>query len=181
MITLGGRYRIPVAQYQAVPSGWTAPEIQGMQDMLRGGFALNVAGADDPYGPAWMKDRKGWPMYRATLDRVVAGLKAGDAGCREIALRYIELRYIGSCSGYLRGRMAKVLRRDAAALDARQRRRLEDHFLLLLERGEHTHEFQQYLRLWRAIASDKTVGRLRRVAMTDERRAWLMQRLAKVA
>lgn len=181
MITFGGRYRIPADRYHAVPAGWTALEIQRMQDALRGRFPLDVPGADDPDGPAWTKDRKGWPMYLATLSLVIAGLRAGDPGCIEIALRYIELRYIGSASGYVRASMAKGLRQQAAALDARQRRRLQEHFLLLLERGEHTHEFRHYLTLWRVIATEKTPEHLRRLAMTEERRAWLLERLALVA
>jgi hypothetical protein len=69
----------------------------------------------------------------------------------ELAIRYIELHYIGSYSGYIRVRLARALRKGE--LSEPQKDRLNQHFLRLVETGNFTAEFKEYKKLWRGIIS----------------------------
>jgi hypothetical protein len=140
---------IPWHVYHGVPPGWRAEQIVEEHARLGGSFALGTPAPVEIESPYSVPEQKGWLHYRQTVRRLAEGIRAGDAACAELAIRYIELHYIGSYAGYLRARLASTLKH--AALDGSQRQRLHDHFAALCLRGEQTHEFKEYFRLWRCI------------------------------
>lgn len=142
---------IPPRIYYGVPGGWHADEIVLEHARLGGDFALATPAPVEIRSPHRLPEQEGWLHYRQTVHRLADGVRGGDAACVELAIRYIELRHIGSYAGYLRERLARALKH--APLDEAQRRRLHGHFATLCLRGEHTHEFGEYVRLWRRIAS----------------------------
>lgn len=141
---------VPWHIYHGVPLGWRAEQIVDEHARLGGRFALGIPAPVEIESPYSVPEQKGWLHYRRTVRRLAEGIRAGDAACAELAIRYIELHYIGSYAGYLRARLASALKH--ATLDAGQCRRLHDHFAALCLRGEQTHEFKEYFRLWRRIA-----------------------------
>ena len=109
--------------------------------------------------------------------RVADGVRAQDKACVEIAIRYIEMRYIGSYSGYIRARLSRGLKN--VPLSSEQQQRLKDHFVALLKSGEHTIDFREYFKLWRRILTEEE-----KIALLDEfgdgkpsTRLWLVQNL----
>jgi hypothetical protein len=84
--------------------------------------------------------------------------KYHDFACVELAVRYIELRYIGSYSGFIRARLARALKN--ADISEGQRSRLNRHFSALFHRGEWSQEWRQYFRLWRRIIREQELEAL---------------------
>lgn len=170
---------IPWGIYHGVPHGWHAAEVVREHARLGGSFALATPAPLEIRTPHNLPEQDGWLHYRQTLHRLTDGVRSGDAACVELAIRYIELRHIGSYAGYLRERLARALKH--ATLDDAQRRRLHAHFSSLCLRGERTHEFGEYLRLWRRVASAveraAVIAALRALPDGERRAAWLAARL----
>lgn len=174
MITYGGRFALPLETYHGVPLGWTKQDILTAQKTLRGSYELDGTDATEPGAPNWLPDRWNWLQYRETLYRVADGVRAGDHGCVEIAVRYIILRHIGSYSGFIRARLARALKN--ANRTVQQNERLNSHFLSLVENADFTEEFSEYVKLWRRIASPDVAKKLSSVAAAhpaDPRWVWL--------
>ena len=144
---------IPLEVYHGVPSGWLAEEITNTHQELDGTFDISVPEVTEPGAPSWFPDRYNWLQYREILFRVADGVRAKDKACIEIAIRYIELRYIGSYSGYIRARLSRSLK--SALLSEDQKQRLKGHFLGLLKSGEHTVDFREYFKLWRSLLTEE--------------------------
>ena len=144
---------IPVEIYHGVPKGWYAHEIVAQHKALGGAFSIETAEPREPGAPGWMPERKAWLYYRSTMYRIADGVRAGDAACAELAIRYIELNYIGSYSGFIRVKLARSL--VNAPLDTQQKRRLNDHFYELVITRNYSEEFSNYIRVWRKIITDK--------------------------
>lgn len=140
---------IPWRTYHAVPAGWRAEEIVREHARLGGSFQLHVPAPVEVPSPHAVPEQDGWLHYKLTVHRLAEGVRAGDPACIELAVRYIALHYIGSYAGYLRARLARALKH--APLQESQRRALHEHFAALYLRGEYTHEFSEYLRLWARI------------------------------
>jgi hypothetical protein len=109
---------------------------------------------------------------------VADGVAQDDPACIELAVRFIELRYIGSYSGFIREKLARRL--GHATLTSDQVARLNRHFRDLVVNDERTHELRAYLRLWRRIMSQAEradvlaeIGRVRGQGAA----AWLEARL----
>lgn len=149
---------IPLAVYHGVPKGWYARDVIAEHERLGGTHSLRGPEATEPGAPSWMPERYEWLQYRQTLYRVADGVLAGDAACVDLALRFIELRYIGSYSGFVRSLLSRRLKH--ASLTEHQCRRLHVHFSSLVLNGERTQEFRDYLRLWRRIISEEETQRL---------------------
>jgi len=162
MITYGGRFCVTLETYHGVPRGWSKAELLAAHRTLRGSFPIEDPEATEPGAPAWLPDRRNWLQYRATLYRIAEGVRANDAACIELAVRYIELRYIGSYSGFIRARLARGLKN--AALTDQQKERLNRVFLCMVERRDYTEEFNEYVKLWRRIVSEKALKTLESVA-----------------
>ncbi|MDR0672634.1 MAG: hypothetical protein LBF93_03020 [Zoogloeaceae bacterium] len=178
LVTYGGKYEVPSIIYHGVPSGWSKAEILAAHKAMKGTYLLDGPEATEPGAHSWMIDRYAWLQYRATLCMVINGIAANDHSCIELGIRYIELRHIGSYSGFIRARMAEKLRR--ASLSKSQKSRLEQHFLKLLQNGEHTEEFRQYIKLWRSFVSEHTrqqVGHIMSSSRLQDRRNWLIGQL----
>lgn len=144
---------IPLEVYHGVPKGWYAPELLSEHKRLGGTFNLSGPEATEPGAPCWMPERYAWLQYRATLYRVGDGVVAKDPACIELAIRYIELRYMGSYSGYLRSLFSRRLKH--VTLTATQQSRLHEHFRGLVLCGERSDEFRDYMNLWRLIITEE--------------------------
>ncbi|HET6804971.1 MAG TPA: hypothetical protein VFH59_05940 [Frateuria sp.] len=140
---------IPWRVYHGVPAGWRAEDIVQEHARLGGCFPLRVPAPIEVPSLHAVPEQDGWLHYRLTVHRLAEGVRASDPACIELAVRYIQLHYIGSYAGYLRARLARALKH--APLQESQRRVLHQHFAALSLRGEHTHEFPEYLKLWRRI------------------------------
>ncbi len=176
MITYGGRFRVSLDTYHAVPKGWSKAEVIAAHRGLSGVFPIEGPEAHEPGAPKWLPDRKNWLQYRATLYRVAAGIRANDPACIELGLRYIELRYIGSYSGFIRARLARAL--TNADVSAEQAARLNRVFLAMVESHDYTEEFRPYVKLWLRIVSPPALEVLKGLATrhpSDRRWAWVQQ------
>lgn len=149
---------IPLNIYHGVPEGWYAPQIVAEHERLGGQFNLYGSEATEPGAPAWFHERRDWLQYRATLYRVADGILAGDLACVELAVRFIELRYIGSYSGFVRALLSRRLKH--ASLTEGQRERLHTHFSALVLREDRTDEFREYVKLWRRLITPAQLQRL---------------------
>jgi len=143
---------IPLEVYHGVPDGWYAIEIIDAHARIGGNYDISGPEVTEPGAPGWMPERHQWLQYRETMYRVADGVRAQDQACVELAIRYIEMRYIGSYSGYIRSRLSRALK--SAVLTNRQKQRLSDHFCGLLRSGEHTVDFREYFKLWRRIITE---------------------------
>lgn len=174
MITYGGRFRVTLETYHGVPKGWSKAELLAAHRTLRGSFPIEEPEATEPGSPAWLPDRRNWLEYRTTLYRIAEGVRVNDAACIELAVRYIELRYIGSYSGFIRARLARGLKNSA--LTDQQKERLNRVFLGVVERRDYTEEFNEYVKLWQRIVSAKALKILESVAAKHQchsRLKWL--------
>jgi len=138
----GGKHDLTFEQYHDVPAQWSAEGIVQQMQSLGGRYDLSYSG---PRG------------YQVMWYRLSDGIRAHDAACIELAVRFIEDRFISSYSGFARTRMARALKQ--AQLSEDQKSRLSHHFLRLLETGDRTDEFSQYLRLWPTVISSRDRSR----------------------
>lgn len=170
---------VPMEIYHGVPKGWLAREL--IQEHARLGGSHDIAGPDasEPGAPSWLPARYDWLQYRKTLYRIADGMLAGDAACVELAVRFIELRHIGSYSGFIRAKLSRRLKH--CSLSAKQRERLHAHFSGLVMRGDRCDEFRNYLGLWRRLISPSELldlaARLKAEANGDARAKWLVSEL----
>ena len=170
---------IPLEIYHGVPSGWRAQEIIEEHARLGGSFDLKGPDASEPGAPSWLPARYDWLQYRETLRRVAEGMVVGDAACVELAIRFIELRYIGSYSGFIRSVLSRRLKH--CSLTQAQHERLHAHFSALVIAEDRCDEFRDYLGLWRRLVSPEQVqelaSRLKGVPNGEARAVWLLANL----
>jgi cytochrome P450 len=176
------RHKADTISYHRVPPGWYAHEIIAQHRQMRGAFSIEGPDATEPGAPSWMPERQQWLQYRETLYRVADGLRADDEACVELAVRYIELHYIGSYSGYIRDKLARRL--IGASRSSRQNERLSKHFLKLVLGSDFVPEFRMYRKLWAKIITPKELKQLQ-AFMADNpakfHQKWLAELSAKVA
>lgn len=180
MITYGGRFRVSLETYHGVPTGWSKAELIATHRALGGLFDIAALEATEPGAPCWLPDRKNWLQYRATLYKIAEGVRAKDPACIELAVRYIELRYIGSYSGYIRTHLARGLKH--ALLSVEQKERLDQVFLSMVKRRDYTCEFREYVKIWHRIASPEAIEFIRSLSAQhspNNQRPWL-QKFARV-
>ena len=166
MITYGGRFKETLEIYHGVPKGWTKEEIVAIHQSLGGTFNLNSTIQTEPGAPSWFPDRKNWLQYRKTLYLLASGVEAGDKACIELCVRYLELRYIGSYSGFIRTRFARKLR--SAKLTELQIERLNKLFLNTVVNRDYTEEFKAYVKLWGKIISPSAIQALQTFASKNQ-------------
>jgi hypothetical protein len=147
--------QLTVEHYHGVPVGWAADILFARHKKLGGWFPLSDFMIGPWSAPSFMSQRHEWLRYRTTLGRVALGIRAGDLACVELAVQYIELRYIGSYSGYLRAKLARALK--SAELTAKQKQRLDAHFLNIVTERDYTGEWQSYRALWGRFIDRKTL------------------------
>lgn len=144
---------IRLEEYHGVPKGWYAAEIIAVHANLNGKYNISGPEATEPGAPSWLPERNAWLQYRATLYRIADGVRENDPACVELAIRYIEIRYIGSYSGFVRSLLSRRLKH--ASITPKQKERLHHHFRTLLLSGERTVEFNDYFKLWRKLLTEK--------------------------
>jgi hypothetical protein len=152
----GGKYKVPWDEYHGIPKGWEGESLLEKYRALGG--KLNIVAGCEKHKP------HSWPESRCIVENIANGIKANDAACIELSIQYIEQRFIISCSGYIRARMARRLKN--ASLHEKQRQRLVEHIFELLTTGDRCLEFKQYLRLMRRLITSKE-----RSAFTEAARA----------
>lgn len=171
---------IPLEIYHGVPKGWRAQEIIEEHARLGGSFDLKGPDASEPGAPSWLPARYDWLQYRETLRRVADGMLVGDAACVELAIRFIELRHIGSYSGFIRSVLSRRLKH--CSLTQAQQERLHAHFSALVIADDRCDEFRDYLGLWRRFVSPQQVeqlaSRLRAESKGEARANWLLANLS---
>jgi hypothetical protein len=140
---------IPLEQYHGVPDGWSKDEIIKEHRNLGGNFVIDGDDATEPGAPAFLPDRYNWLQYRQTLHRICDGVRENDDACIELAIRYIELNYIGSYSGFIREKLARALKN--VSLTASRTQRLVKHFDTLVKENKCLPEFAEYKKLLRKL------------------------------
>ena len=169
---------IPLTIYHAVPPGWRSHQVIEQHAQLQPAHELTVPCVTEPGSPPWLPDRKEWLQYRAALYEVARGVAAGDPACIELAIRFIEERYLGSYSGFIREKLARRL--ATAQLTDTQKARLQRHFEKLVFEQERTQEFRAYAKVWRRIISSTQRAEVFLKLKTEhgeEAAAWLAQKL----
>jgi hypothetical protein len=137
----GGKYQRTHDEYQAVPQGWDAESLVAEHRGLNGRGSIELSAPRDDLSPR--------QRYLRTMYYIAEKLKTRDLASIELAVRYIELHYIGSYAGYIRALLARRLKH--APLSREQRARLARHFYSLLAAEERCREFGDYIGLWRRI------------------------------
>ena len=145
----GGRFQVPWVIYHGVPVGWTKAVMVEVHRRLGGVYPIECCfraarGIREP-----TDDQVIWYEYKSTLYRVADGILVGDRACIELAIRYIELRWIGSYSGYIRALLARRLKH--VDLGKSEQRRLIRHFEYIVANRDYTAEFREYEKLWKRI------------------------------
>lgn len=135
----------PLEIYHGVPKGWSKTELLSLHIELGGTYSINCAEAKEPGAPSWMPDRYNWLQYRETLREIAKGIKQSDTACIEIAIRYIELDYFGSYSGFIKARFARLIK--SQQLSSTQKSRLTKHFQFLIKNKQCFEEFKEYNKL----------------------------------
>ncbi|MEZ7957179.1 MAG: hypothetical protein QMC23_00255 [Rubritalea sp.] len=102
----------PLENYHGIPKGWSKAEILSTYHDLGGLNISKIPEATEPGAPSWLPDRKNWLQYRAAIQTIIKLVQASDPAAIELAIRYIELNYFGSYSGYLRERLARGLKQQ---------------------------------------------------------------------
>ena len=166
MITYGGRFKETLETYHGVPKDWTKEEIIVANQLLGGTFDLNSSTQTEPGAPSWLPDRNNWLQYRKTLYMLADGVEVGDNACIEQCIRYLELRYIGSYSGFIRARFARKLK--SAKIAEAQKERLNKLFLNIVINRDYTEEFNAYVKLWCKIISPTVIQALQTFASTNQ-------------
>jgi hypothetical protein len=83
------------------------------------------------------------------MDKVIAGIEAGDAACVELGVEFIESAGKQPFGRTLHSNTARALRR--ATLNAPQIDRLRNRILAMLVKAEVPREFHEYAKLLRRI------------------------------
>lgn len=141
---------IPLEIYHGVPNGWSRLELVALHKSLGGVFPIASIEATEPGAPSWLPDRYNWLQYRETLRGIAKGMKTGEPACIELAIRYIELNYFGSYSGFIRARFARLLK--SQNLSKTQISRLNNHFAFLIKNKQCFEEFMEYNKLRKKIS-----------------------------
>ena len=137
-------------EYHSVPEGWDQESVLAAHEALHGTFDLQPMLVPQNYDP--------WLKYRGALYAIAEGVSSGDRASAELAVRFIELQFVGSYAGFVRELLARRLKH--VELTQEQRQRLSAHFLSLLETGVHCQEFHEYLGLWRQFISEAELARV---------------------
>lgn len=99
------------------------------------------------------------------MEKVIAGIEAGDAACVCLGIEFIEEDAKFPFGKILKSNTARALRR--ALLSEEQKQRVRRRVLDLLRAGHVPHEYREYAKLVRKIGFD--VAELDEVRGTSER------------
>ena len=139
----------PLDRYHGLPEGWSKAELIAEHKKLGGTVSIEAPAATEPGAPTWLPCRYAWLQYKSTLNQICAGVALGDKACIELAIRYIELNYFGSYSGYFRGRFARLLKNQP--LSDSQIMRLVLHIRELTKNKQFYLESREYAKLLKRI------------------------------
>lgn len=140
--------------YHATPERWRPQYVLERYKIMHGKYPI----APDNIPAEWSDGHR----YVQILRNIGDGAKANDAACVQMAVEYILEHFIGSGSGYIRARLARRLKH--APLTDWQSRRLGDHFMKILVEGQKSHEFEEYVKLWRRFIREDHRAKVRELA-----------------
>jgi hypothetical protein len=126
---------------------WSGPAIQ--ERYLRHASAIGQTELRDltPSETSQGAIRWVWPV----MERVIEGIKAGDAACIELGIEFIEHGGKQRFGRLLHADTARALRQKAPALSTAQIDRLRKRILGMLVEAWVPHEYHEYFRLLRRI------------------------------
>jgi hypothetical protein len=83
------------------------------------------------------------------MDKVIAGIEAGDAACRRIGIEFIEEDCRFAFGKILKSNAARALRRSE--LTGEEQERIRRRLVMMLLAGNVPHEYKQYAKLLRKV------------------------------
>jgi hypothetical protein len=96
------------------------------------------------------------------MDRVVEGLEAGDLGCAELGIEFIETNDSFAFGRIIKSNVARALRRTT--ITEAQKERIRRRVIEMLEAGYLPREFRQYAKLARKLGLREFLPRIKQLA-----------------
>lgn len=96
------------------------------------------------------------------MDLVIEGIEAGDLGCAELGIEFIQTNESFDFGKIIKSNVARALRRTT--LTEAQRERIRRRVVEMLETGYLPREFRQYAKLARKIGLREFQPRIRQLA-----------------
>jgi hypothetical protein len=96
------------------------------------------------------------------MDRVIEGIEAGDSGCTELGVEFIQTNDSFPFGRIIKSNVARALRRTT--LTETQKERIRRRVIEMLEAGYLPREFRQYAKLARKLGLREFLPRIKQVA-----------------
>jgi len=96
------------------------------------------------------------------MDRVIEGIEAGDLGCAELGIEFIETNDSFAFGKIIKSNVARALRRTT--ITEEQKERIRRRVIEMLEAGYLPREFVQYAKLARKLGLREFLPRIRQLA-----------------
>ena len=96
------------------------------------------------------------------MDRVIEGIEAGDLGCAELGIEFIQTNDSFAFGRIIKSNVARALRRTTLTED--QKERIRRRIVEMLETGYLPREFRQYAKLARKLGLREFQPRIRQLA-----------------
>ena len=106
----------------------------------------------------WTGDSK-W-IY-PVMDRVIEGIEAGDLGCAELGIEFIQTNDSFPFGRIIKSNVARALRRTT--LTEAQKERIRRRVIEMLEAGYLPREFRQYAKLARKLGLREFLPRIKQL------------------
>lgn len=106
------------------------------------------------------------------MDRVVEGIEAGDLGCAELGIEFIQTGDSFSFGKITKSNVARALRRTT--LTEAQKERIRRRVIEMLEAGYLPREFRQYAKLARKLGLREYLPRIKQLAALNSD-AWVQR------
>lgn len=98
----------------------------------------------------------------SVMDRVIEGIEAGDLGCAELGVEFIQTNDSFAFGKIIKSNVARALRRTT--LTEAQEERIRRRVVEMLETGYLPREFRQYAKLARKLGLREFQPRIRQLA-----------------
>lgn len=106
------------------------------------------------------------------MDCVIEGIEAGDLGCAEVGIEFIQTNDSFAFGKILKSNVARALRRTT--LTEEQKERIRRRVIEMLEAGYLPREFRQYAKLARKLGLREFLPRIKQLAELS-RDAWVQR------
>lgn len=153
----GGKHQLSSEAYHQVPLAWQAESLLALHQQLGGWYALGQT----PRLAVHRSSKYYAVCHHSVWYNLADGIRAGDAICTELAVRFILAHLIVSYSGYARQRLLRALKH--AELTASQKQSLSSHFLQQVQTQNRERCFNTALRLWKQLITPADLLTLREI------------------